>query len=44
MQDQDVLLLRRLDRHEVHVGRVTASQIASASAMSFFWRFTYGVT
>ncbi|MNI53917.1 hypothetical protein D3C73_1087770 [compost metagenome] len=22
------------------VGRVTASQIASASAMSFFWRFT----
>ncbi|MNE05340.1 hypothetical protein D3C80_978980 [compost metagenome] len=26
------------------VGRVTASQIASASAMSFFWRFTYGFT
>ncbi len=22
------------------VGRVTASQIASTSAMSFFWRFT----
>lgn len=26
------------------VGRVTASQIASASAMSFFCRFTYGFT
>jgi hypothetical protein len=26
------------------VGRATASQIASASAMSFFCRFTYGLT
>ena len=26
------------------VGRVAASQIASASAISFFWRFTNGFT
>jgi hypothetical protein len=26
------------------VGRVTASQIASESAVSFFCRFTYGLT
>jgi hypothetical protein len=25
-------------------GRVTASQIAAASAASFFWRLTYGFT
>jgi hypothetical protein len=37
---QDALLHRALDRHEVHTGSVTASQIASASAASFFWLFT----
>jgi hypothetical protein len=26
------------------VGRIAASQMASASAMSFFWRFTNGFT
>jgi len=26
------------------VGRIAASQMASASAMSFFWRFTKGLT
>lgn len=43
-----VLGARRSDRIDALVaeiiGRVTASQIASASAMSFFWRFTYGFT
>jgi hypothetical protein len=40
VKHQATLLLRRLCWHETHVGRVTASQIASASAMSFFCRLT----
>jgi hypothetical protein len=36
MKHQAALLLDRLDRNEPHFGRVTASQIASASAASFF--------
>jgi hypothetical protein len=32
------LLLRRLDPHEPHLGRRTASQIAAASAASFLLR------
>ncbi len=38
------LLLPRLHRHEAHRGREAASQIASASAASFFCRFTNGFT
>ena len=34
----------RLHRHKPHRGRVTASQIASASDLSVFPRFTYGFT
>ena len=34
----------RSSRHERMVGRWAASQIASASAMSFFWRLTNGFT
>src|SRR5450759_4453373 len=36
VKHQAALLLRRLGRNEPHVALVTASQIASASAMSFF--------
>ncbi|MEX2746294.1 hypothetical protein AB3480_34850 [Rhizobium mongolense] len=35
MENQDFLLHLFLDRNEPHLGRVTASQIASASAASF---------
>ena len=38
------LRLGRLDRHKRMVGRGTASQIASASAASFFCRLRYGFT
>ena len=36
--------VRRLISTKRMVGRVAASIIASASAMSFFWVFTYGLT
>ena len=38
------LPLFALDRTNRIVGRCAASQIASASAASFFWRFTNGFT
>jgi hypothetical protein len=44
VQHQHALLLGALDRHKRMLDRVTASQIASASAASFFCRFTYGLT
>src|SRR5437868_14646197 len=40
VKHQATLLLRRLGRHERMLARVTASQIASASAISFFCRLT----
>ena len=40
VQRQRRLLLNRLDRHEAHGGRVTASQIASALPASVLPRFT----
>ena len=40
MQHQARLLLDRLDLHEPHGRRRTASQIASASAASFLLRLT----
>jgi hypothetical protein len=41
MQHHDALLIDALHLDEADVGRVTASQIASASAASFFCRLTY---
>ncbi len=43
-QRQYPLLLDVLDRHEPHVGQLTGSQIASASATSFLLLLTYGLT
>lgn len=40
MKHQAALLLDRLDRQNRMLGLVTASQIASASVLSFFWRLT----
>src|SRR5256714_5408860 len=40
VKHQATLLLRRLGRHDRMLARVTASQIASASAISFFCRLT----
>src|SRR5262245_22509235 len=40
MKDQAALLLRRLGLDKPHLALVTASQIASASAASFFCRLT----
>jgi hypothetical protein len=41
-QHRRALLLDTLDRYKAHRGRVTASQIAVASAASFFPRFDVG--
>jgi len=44
METLQVLLLDRLGRTKRMLGRLTASQIASASLASFFCDFTYGFT
>jgi hypothetical protein len=44
MQDQRSRLLAGLDLDKRILGRVTASQTASASAASFFCRLTWGFT
>jgi hypothetical protein len=40
LEHHAALLHRCLRGDEPHIDRITASQIASASAASFFWRFT----
>ena len=44
MEHQHTLLLGLLVGTKRMLGRVTTSQIASASAASFFCLFTYGLT
>ena len=44
VQHQDALLLARLQLDKAHRRPGYSLQIASASAASFFWRFTNGFT